>query len=184
MVFTGKRKRRFTRRIKSSADQKDSETRREYIAAQERGESVPDSAYQPATHHAASKPPPRTKQDLQDALELTNSALELTNSALNKAKADAAEKDKSASKATKRAEDWKSVAAKERSQKKAAIKSQVMAEKELISAQQDLAEERYNKSVAIADAATAVKESLNAHIFFHITVSLTCLSLLSTIPAI
>ena len=165
MVFTGKRKRRFTRRIKSSADQKDSETRREYVAAQERGESVPGTA-QPATHHAASKPPPCTKQDLQDAL--------------NKAKADAAEKDKSASKATKRAEDWKSVAAKERSQKKAAIKSQVMAEKELISAQQDLAEERYNKSVAIADAATAVKESLNAHIFFHITVSLTCLSLLST----
>jgi hypothetical protein len=176
MVFTGKQKRRFTRRIKSSADQKDSETRREYVAAQERGESVPGTA-QPATHRAASKPPPHTKQDLQDALELTNSAL-------NKAKADATEKDKSASKATKQAEDWKSVAAKERSQKKAAIKSQVMAEKELISAQQDLAEERYNKSVAIADAATAVKESLNAHIFFHITVSLTCLSLLSTIPAI
>ena len=68
---------------------------------------------------------------------------------------------------------------KERSEKKAAIKSKAMAEKELISAQQDLAEERYNKSLAIADAATAAKESLTAQIFFDITVSLTCVSLLS-----
>jgi hypothetical protein len=42
-----------------------------------------------------------------------------------------------------------------------------------------LADERYNKSVAIADAATAAKESLTAQIFFDITVFLTCVSLLS-----
>ncbi len=132
MVFTGKQKRRFTRRIKSSADQKDPETCREYLAAHERGESVPEAVAVPdsvpATHPAASKSPPRTKQDLIDALEHTNSAL-------TKAEADAAEKDKCASKATKPAEDWKSVAVKERSEKKVAIKSKAMAEKELISAQ-------------------------------------------------
>jgi hypothetical protein len=50
-------------------------------------------------------------------------ALEHTNSALTKAEADAVERDKCALKATKRAEDWKSVAVKERSEKKAAIKS-------------------------------------------------------------
>jgi hypothetical protein len=166
MVFTGKQKRRFTRRIKSSANKKDSETRREYVAAQERGESVPVTAHQPAASHPDVKaPPPHTKQDLIDALE--------------KAEADAVEKDKCASKSTKRAKDWKSVAEKECSAKKAAIKFKAIAEKELISAQQDLADERYNKSVAIADAATAAKESLTAQIFFDITVFLTCVSLLS-----
>jgi hypothetical protein len=49
MGFTGKQKHRFTRRIKSLANKKDSETLREYIAAQERGESVPVTAHQPAT---------------------------------------------------------------------------------------------------------------------------------------
>jgi hypothetical protein len=114
--------------------------------------------------------PPHTKQDLIDTLE--------------KADDDAVEKDKCASKATKQAEDRKSVAEKERSEKKAAIKSKSIADKELISAQQDLAEERYNKSVAIADAKTAAKESLTAQIFFDITVLLTCVSLLSNDEAI
>ena len=50
----------------------------------------------------------------------------------------------------------------ERSEKKVAIKSKAMTEKELISAQQDLAEERYNKSVANIDATMAAKESLTA----------------------
>jgi hypothetical protein len=104
-VTAGKRKRRFTRSIKSSADKKDSETRREYVAAQERGESVPVSVYQPVTRPEASKPPPRTKQELLDAMECTNSAL-------LEAEADVVEKDKCASKATKRAEDLKSVAVK------------------------------------------------------------------------
>jgi hypothetical protein len=120
MGFTGKRKRRFTRHIKSSANKKDSKTLREYVAAQ----AVPVTAHQPATRPEVKAPPPHAKQDLIDALEHTNSAL-------TKAEADALEKDKCASKATKRAEDWKSVAVKERSEKKAAIKSKAMAEKEL-----------------------------------------------------
>ena len=73
----------------------------------------------------------------------------------------------------------KSVAVKERSEKKAAIKSKAPAEKEIISAQRDLAEERYSKSVAIADVATAAKERSTAQIFFDIAVLLACVSHLS-----
>ena len=114
MVFTGKRKCRFTRRIRTSADKKDSETLCDHVEALERGEEVPVTAYQPHSSSNSAPQAPRTKQQLLDALECTNSAL-------TEAEADAVEKDKCASKPTKQAEDWKSVAVKERSEKKAAI---------------------------------------------------------------
>ena len=43
--FRGKRKRSFTRSLRSSTDTKDSDTRREYDAAVARGEAVPAAGY-------------------------------------------------------------------------------------------------------------------------------------------
>ena len=119
-----------------------------YDAAVARGEAVPAAAYQPRSSSTAAPQAPRTKQQLVDVLKHTNSAL-------SKAKADVVEKDRCVLKATKRAKGWKFVVEKERSEKKALMKSKVFAETQLLFAQKDLSEEKYYKSLAIVDAPTA-----------------------------